>query len=334
MPNIIFSEGSGLNNALYGNWQAPLQAVIMKRAEAFEQLSLYKKIYTQVKSTHFGESYTGMTSMEGFRPGGENSEPPIDGFQQTYDKLLKNVRWQDSFAISREMIKDSLIVDIKSKPEAFVAGFYRTLEEFAAGLLGTALDGSSTTFTFRGWDFDCSTADNQPLFYAAHPSKTGGSTQCNIFADALTPETLGELETKMQNFTDDNGKILSVAPTTIIIPNTAEMKKAAFEAVGSGKDPITANNAFNYQFGRWNILIWPYLNAYVDDGDNPWILFDPVYNELYKGAIWQEREPLEIESYVDRKTKANIWDGYARFTAGFHDWRAFACGGIAGATSL
>jgi hypothetical protein len=103
MSNIIFSEGSGLNNALYGNWQAPLQAVIMKRAEAFEQLSLFKKIYTQVKSTHFGESYTGMTSMEGFRPGGENSEPPIDGFQQTYDKLLKNVRWQDSFAISREM---------------------------------------------------------------------------------------------------------------------------------------------------------------------------------------------------------------------------------------
>ena len=48
MPDIIFSEGSGLNDALYGNWQAPLQAVIMKRAEAFEQKSLYKKLFKTV----------------------------------------------------------------------------------------------------------------------------------------------------------------------------------------------------------------------------------------------------------------------------------------------
>lgn len=334
MPNIIFSEGSGLNDALYGNWQAPLQAVIMKRAEAFEQKSLYKKIFKTVNSTHFGESYTGMTSMAGFKPGGENAEAPIDGFQQTYDKLLKNVRWQDTFAISREMIADSMFVEMKRRPEAFVTGFYRTQEEFAACLLGTPLDGSSTSVAFGGWTFDCSCADGQPLFDTAHPSKTGGTAQSNNYADALTAETLGELETKMQNFTDDNGKILTVAPNTIIIPNDADTKNAAFKACGSEKDPITANNSFNYQVGRWNIIVWPYLNAYVDGGDSPWILFDPDYNELNYGAIWQEREPLEIDSYVDRKTKANVWDGFARFTAGFHDWRAFACGGIAGATSL
>ena len=31
---------------------------------------------------------------------------------------------------------------------------------------------------------------------------------------------------------------------------------------------------------------------------------------------------------------ANVWKGYARFIAGFNDWRAFAVGGISGATDL
>ena len=169
MPNIILSEGSGLNDALYGKWQSPLQLVIMKRAEAFEQKSLYKKIFKTVNSTHFGESYTGMTSMAGFKPGGENSEAPIDGFQQTYDKLLKNVRWQDQFAISREMIADSMFVEMKRRPEAFTAGFYRTQEEFAACLLGTPLDGSSTTVAYGGWTFDCSAA-TRAAFDSRHPA--------------------------------------------------------------------------------------------------------------------------------------------------------------------
>lgn len=334
MANIIFSESSNLANSLYGNWQAPLQAVITKRAEAFEEESIADKIFGKVNSTHWAESYTSLTSMEGFKPGGENSAAPIDGMQQSYDKLLKNVRWQNSFAISREMIADSMFIDMKTRPEAFVAGYYRAREEFGAALLGAPMGGSAATVNYGGMDFDCTSADNVSLFNASHPSKTGGAAQCNCFSDAITAEVLGELETRMQNFTDDNGKIVSVAPDTIIIPNDAALKAAVFAAVGSDKDPLTSNNAFNYQYGRWNIIVWPYLNQYVEAGDAPVILMDSKYNELYKGAIWQEREPLEIESYVDRKTKANVWDGFARFTAGFHDWRAFAVTGIDGATAL
>lgn len=334
MANIIFSQSSGLNDALYGNWQAPLQTVIMKRAEAFEQESIYDKIFTKVNSTKFAESYTSMTSMDGFKPVGENGAAPVDGFEQSYDKLLRNVEWRNSFSISRAMVDDSLFVDLKQRPEAFVTSYYRTNEEFGAALLGSAMSGSKKT-TFREWDFDITSADGVPLFTSAHPSKTKkGSTQGNLFADAISSETLEAMETSMQNFTDDNGKIVSVNPDTIIIPNILAVKRAAYIAAMSMQEPETANNAMNPAFSRFDIIVWPYLNRHVKDGDAPWILFDSQYNELYKGGVWQERAPLEVTSWVDNSTKANVWDGYARFTAGFHDWRAFALGGVAGAGSL
>ena len=70
----------------------------------------------------------------------------------------------------------------------------------------------------------------------------------------------------MQNFKGDNGEILDVAPTTILIPNDADMKKLVFSIIGADKEPTSANNAFNYQYGRWSVMIWPYLNQYLAAG--------------------------------------------------------------------
>jgi hypothetical protein len=43
---------------------------------------------------------------------------------------------------------------------------------------------------------------------------------------------------------------LGLVPDTIIIPNDAMLKKEVFAAIGADKDPNTANNGFNFQFGR------------------------------------------------------------------------------------
>ena len=123
-------------------------------------------------------------------------------------------------------------------------------------------------------------------------------------------------------------------PLTILIPNDAQLKKEVFAAIGADKDPATANNGFNFVFGRWNVLVWNYLNAYVADGVKPWILADTEYNNEYGGAIFTDRTPLDVRSSIDENTDANVWRGYARFTAGFNDWRAFAIGGISGGASL
>ncbi len=333
MANITFSENSNVNNSIFGKSQAPIRMMIEKRGEAFEAESIANKIFKETKSNNWAEKYTSMTAMEGFRVAGENGAHPTDGMEESYDKIIEAVTWKNSFSISREIIEDSKIGDLRKKPQAFVTAYYRTREKFAAALLGNAIQGNSSV-KFADGTFDLKCADGQNLFYASHPAKVSGTTQCNLFSDAFSDDALGMLEVKMQNTRGDNNEILDVAPDTIIIPNIHSLKKAVFAAIGADKDPDTANNGFNYQFGRWNVIVWPYLNQYIASGTAPWLLMDSRYNEDYDSLIWQERVALEVSSSVDENTNANVWRGYARFNAGFNDWRAIACAGVSGATDL
>lgn len=138
----------------------------------------------------------------------------------------------------------------------------------------------------------------------------------------------------MQHFAGDAGNILDVAPTTILIPNDETAKETVFSVIGADKDPATSNNAFNYQFGRWNVICWTYLDRFLTKGtDFPWVLLDDAYNQMYGGAVWFDRKELHIRSELAHNDD-NEWLGNARWSAGFNDWR-FACvGGISGGTQL
>ena len=142
---------------------------------------------------------------------------------------------------------------------------------------------------------------------------------------------LGLVETAMQNFYDDNGEVLTVSPDTIIIANDAAMKKKVFAAIGADKDPNTSNNAFNYVFGRWNVITSPYLNGLPKGA---WILEDSKFNDNYNGLIWFDRIPLTVSSYIDENTDNNVWKGRSRFVAGCNDWRGIAVAGVTGGTTL
>jgi hypothetical protein len=334
MANMTFTEASGVADSIFGKSQAPIRLFIEKKGEAFEQKSIVSELYCMDTSTHWGEKMSGMTAMDGFQPVGENGAHPEDGFQETYSKFLEHMTWKDSFTPSREMVEDAKLLDLKAKPAAFVTGYYRTREIFGAALLGGALNQKSSV-TFRGKSFDTTTADALPLFSQKHTSILDKKLlQSNLFADAFSNDALMALESKMQDFRGDNNEVLDISPDTIVIPNDYLLKKEIFAAIGADKDPETANNGFNYNFGRWNVIVWPYLNQFVSSGSHPWILLASDYNKDHHGLQWFDRTKLEITSSTDRNTNGNIWDGYARFIAGFNDWRALAVGGVTGGTSL
>ena len=285
------------------------------------------------KSENFGDTFTSMTAMEGFQPVGENGAYPTDGMQQGYEKFLKYVTWKDSFAISKEIIEDAKMMDLKKRPQAFMTSYERTREMFGAALYAGAILGQKTV-KFRKMEFDATAADGQPLFSVKHAPKVKGAVQTNLFADAFSVDALDYAEANMQNLRGDNNEILQVAPDTILIPNDPELKRKVFAAIGADKDPMTANNGFNYQFGRWTVIVWNYLNQFITSGTQPWILMDSAYNKLYGGAVWNDRVDLEVNSYIDNGTSANVWTGRSRFNAGFNDFRFAACGGVAGGTQL
>lgn len=334
MPNITFSEASGVNDSIYGKSQAPIRMFLEQRAEAFEQASMIGKLFGMGKSEHFGEKFASMTAMDGFQPVGENGAYPTDGMQEGYSKFLEHMTWKDSFSLSREIVEDAKLLDLKKKPDQFITGYHRTREKFAAAIYGAAMS-AATTCTFGGKTFDTTGADGKELFADDHPSKLGKADQSNIFADGFSADSLAAAEAAMQDFRGDNGEILNLAPDTILIPNSYKLKKDVFAAIGADKDPATANNAFNYVFGRWTVIVWPYLNQYVTltGATLPWVLLDSNYNATNDGAIWLDRTALDVKSRVDDGTDANVWQGYSRFVAGFNDWRfAALCGATGGDT--
>lgn len=330
---IVFSEGSGLNDSVYGKCQDPIRMFLEKRGEEMERNSVLKDLFLMGKSDNYGDMMTAMTAMDGFDPVGENGAYPSDGMQEGYQKLLKYETWKDSFAISAEIIEDSKLMDLTKKPEAFMVGYNRTREKFGAALYGGAIGGSGAV-AYRGKSFDATAADGQNLFSKTHPNKVAGNTQSNLFADEFSVEALGEAETRMHLFTGDTDELLDVAPDTILIPDDATLKNAVFAAIGSDKHPTSANNAFNYQYGRWSVIVWPYLNKYIAAGVKPWVLLDSKYNKTYGGAVWNDRIQLAVRSTVDENTDANVWRGRSRFNACFNDWRFACCGGISGGTQL
>lgn len=333
---VTVSIGSGLVDSVYGNSQFPIMSYLMKRGEAFEQQSLLPKLFREVNSKHFTEGYSGETAMDDFEDVGEGGDYPRTGFEETFRKYIENREFKQSFSITQTLVEDGNLGEMKQRANKLITAYDRTREMhgrylYAGGLFGV-------TVTVKGKKYSCASADGKALFATDHPNKVKGKAQTNLYAGDFTAEHLDAVETNMQNIKGDNGELLAVAPDTIWIPNDAALKRQVFEVIGADKDPNTANNGFNYQFGRWNVIIDPYMHlALANLGKSavkPWILLDSKFIQENDGPIFQNRVKLQVKSDIDPNNDNNIWKGRGRFAAGFVDWRFAAAGGIEGGTAL
>lgn len=333
---LTVSIGSGLNGTIYGDCQVPLKAFLESRGEAFQRESLLPYLYRMEKSRHWAERYSSETAMGDFEPVGEGGDYPKTGFEDGYFRDIVNMTFKQSFSVTQELVEDCLLGTMKQRANKLVTAYGRTREKFGRVLYAGGLYG--TTVSYKGKTFACGSADGQALFSKTHPNKVNGAKQTNLYKGTFTNTLLGKIETEMQNIKGDNGELLGVAPDTIWIPNDAALKDAVFSAVGADKEPTSGNNAFNYQFGRWNIIVDPYLTAALTDlgksSEKPFFLLDSKFIELNDGPIFQDRVPLDVKSVIDNNNDNNVWQGRARFGAGFADWRFVAVGNMSTGTDL
>jgi hypothetical protein len=333
---LTVSIGSGLNGTIYGDCQVPLKAFLESRGEAFQRESLLPYLYRMEKSRHWAERYSSETAMGDFEPVGEGGDYPKTGFEDGYFRDIVNMTFKQSFSVTQELVEDCLLGTMKQRANKLVTAYGRTREKFGRILYAGGLYG--TTVSYKGKTFACGSADGQALFSKTHPNKVNGAKQTNLYKGTFTNTLLGKIETEMQNIKGDNGELLGVAPDTIWIPNDAALKDAVFSAVGADKEPTSGNNAFNYQFGRWNIIVDPYLTAALTDlgksSEKPFFLLDSKFIELNDGPIFQDRVPLGVKSVIDNNNDNNVWQGRARFGAGFADWRFVAVGNMSTGTDL
>ena len=326
---VTVSIGSGLVDPIFGKCQVPLASYIEQLGEAFERESLLKYLFHFENSRHWAEQHSSETAMDDFVPVGEGGEYPRTGFESGYDRIIENMTFKQSFSVTQELVEDAQLGEMKRRARKLITAYGRTREKFGRALYAGGIYGA--TVSFGGKSFACNSADGLALFHKEHVNKVDGKKQCNLYKGAFTAAVLGKMETEMQQITGDNGELLAVAPDTIWIPNDAALKDAVFAAIGADKEPTTSNNAYNHQFGRWNVIIDPYLTqalAAMGKTDKPFILLDSKFLETGDGAIFQERKKLDVKSVIDQNNDNNSWRGRARFGAGFVDWRFAAAGNI------
>jgi hypothetical protein len=233
--------------------------------------------------------------------------------------------WKSQFKVSKEMIEDAKMFDIRKEAINFVASYYRTRSKFAASVLN---NGASTTMNFGGKTFTISGNDSLALFSTAHTSATGNTaTQSNYFNAGFSYDNLCRVEELMQKLKNDNGDYEDIQPDTIIIPNNARIKRLVADALWTKGDerPLTADHSFNYQAGRWNVITWNYLAnpASISSGYDCFYLMDSKRAAL-DGLMFINRVPLEVKSYVDENTDANIFAGRSRFSASPVNFRSIS----------
>lgn len=324
MAGIVFSKSSGLNDTIFGKSQEPIVFFMEQAIEAFEkEHSMISKIFNVENTKEPMVKLASRTSAGNFEPVGEGGAYPKTDVQEGYSKVLEPDTWKSEFEITQEMAEDEKVGDVKSTVAGFTLQYNRSREMFGAQMLMGGITGSMTAV--NGKTFNCQSADGANLFSASHPSKTGRiAVRSNFYDAAFSYDNLCLLQEKMQNTTDDNGNLLGISPDTIIIPNLAALKKAVFNAIGAeGGEPGQSTHGMNFQHGLWNVIIWPYLNAFKPSGSVPWILMDSAFNEAYMGAMWYDRIPLTVRSEIAANDN-NVFKGRYRSTAGFNSWLPFA----------
>ena len=357
---IIFNIGESLKQSAFNILQEPIKMLMENEKEAFEKESFLSKVFVMKTTDKYQEEYRSSTAMDGFKPTEDLERPGLSDFQEGYGKIFRTQIWTNSFVVSKQTIEDNQMMSINAQAMGFIKSYGRTRERYGAAMLSGALAGE---VTFEGKKFDCRGGDTtdgdvdgatkQIYFHNAHkscvdPSKTQSNKYCVSTALDLTKskaeefilDIIGQVQTAMINYQDDKGNILCVNPDTLVIPNYYGFKNALLTALKSQYTSAMGDNGVNLQYGNWNVVVSPYLNGLTGftEADGAFVMIDSKYNKEALGAVWFDRVPLTVKSYIDEPTEANVWSGRSRFGAGFNNFRAMAYvslkTGVANATAL
>lgn len=351
---IIYNIQEALNNSAFNILQEPIKMILDSEVEAFERESIIPKVFVMKTTDKYMETYRSTTAMDGFKPTEDMEVAGISDFQESYDKQFVFQTWTNSFVVSKQTMEDNQAASIEPRALGFIKSYGRTREEYAVNVLGAALGGTLsakqkalkiTAKTGLGMDTVDGSLEGakQQYFHNKHKgvqiNGTSLVTQSNkYFADLdLSSGDIGNLEervldaieqvaSKGKKLKDDKGNIVPVKYTRIVLGEDYRLNDILMRALKSKYGAPMGGNGVNLVYGKYEVVTNAYLSD-VDgfkDEDHGLILIDPERNREGLGAAWFDRKPLEVRSYIDDKTEANVWAGRARFGAGFGDWRAMA----------
>lgn len=350
---IIFNIEESIKNSAFNILQEPIKMILDNEVEAFEKQSIIPEFFVQKTTDRYMEEYRSMTSMDGFKPTEDMEVANISDFEESYFQQFTTQIWTNSFVVSKQTMEDNKMMDIDTKATGFIKSYGRTRELYAVAMIGIALGDDNINKDYKilskhGKGMDTTTGDiegiRQQYFHNDHVTvklKDGRKQQhqsnkfwANLnFTDGVTPDleekvldVLGQVEAKMAVYKDDKGNIVPVEVNKIITGKNYRLVDILMRGLKSRYGAAMDGNGINTQYGKYKLVTNAYLSGVkgFEDKDNGLILVSDARNREGLGAVWFDRKPLEVRSYKDQDTEANVWAGRARFGAGYGDFRAMS----------
>lgn len=348
---IIYNIEEAIKNSAFNVLQEPIKMILDNQKEAYEQNSIISKFFVMKTTDRYMEEYRSQTSMDGFKPTEDMEVAPISDFEESYFQQFTFQIWTNSFVISKQTMEDGKLMDVDMKANAFIKGYNRTREQYAVSMIGAALGNTYEDLKITaksGKGMDTVTGDiegeRQQYFHGQHKTvklrdgrpqitQSNKFTATLNFTDGVTSDleekvldVLGQVESIMATYKDDKGNITPVEVDTIFVGQNYRLIDILTRGLKSKYGASMDGNGINTQYGKYKLVVSPYLSG-IDgfkDADNGIILASSSRNKEGLGAVWFDRKPLEVRSYQDDKTEANVWAGRARWGAGFGDFRAMS----------
>ena len=335
------------NGDMWNEWATLLNAAIFDSdAQQNKYDDLVKALANVSKSDRWGEKSTTIGGLGDYDVKSEGSDASEDTFVEGYAKFIRHLSFSKSFVVSVEMRDDNQIDEAKSKAVNLVQSYKRTRAKFLSQALTSSV-GSTKTMTFGGQsNIDIGTPDDLALFNAAHTLKnsyssgTTHNTQSNLFSNALGSNAvmLNRLANIMRNFKDDRGEVMGFTADTIIIPgNQPALEDTVKKIIGSDGEVGSNYNDINTQRGQWKLIV-DYLWTPTVSGTDPapYIIMSSEANKELLATRFYDRKILDVVNEVKPESRNLIYNGFARWSAGFTNWRHVIMGGStdASATTL
>ena len=354
MAGVIYNIHEAVKNSAFNILQEPIKMFMDNQVEAFEKDSIINKVFVMKTTDKFREEFRSITAMDGFLPTEDLEVAGISDFEESYNKQFLFQTWTNSFVISKQTLEDKRDMDIAQMSQMFIKSFGRTREQYAVNFIAAGLGKTNEKFKIlasagKGADTTDGTIEGakQQYFHNEHKPVGHGKegrnfVQSNKFyavidglsnantialnAEEAVLDTIGQVESLMSKYKDDKGNIVPVNVDTIVMGQNYRLADIIMRGLKSKYGSAMDGNGVNLQYGKYKLVISPYLSGVdgFEDSDNSLILLSSERNREGLGLVWFDRKPLEVRSYIEDKTEANVWAGRARWGAGFGDFRAMA----------
>ncbi len=330
---LTFSQNSGLNDDF---WKPVGQVLKSVMEDTDTEKTQYDKLVSDVanveKSKKYAEKAAGITSTGSYKIVDEGDAPEQDEIQETFPKLIVHKQFMDQISCTQQMREDNDINVMKTMARNLVLGYKRTRAELVTKAIAT----EGKKFSIGGRELDRTTGDGEALFSTAHKGvKAGVADQSNVFTNAFGNDAtmLGRLANIGRNFINDSGIVQGYTFDTIIIPgNCYALEDLIKRIIRSDLIVGSSNNDANTQKGLWNLIVLPTWQA--AEGKNPYIIMSSAANKELRGTVLFDRTKLDVRNWVDNSTRNLLWNGRARMSCGFNNWRHVIMGGADVGTTL